>query len=209
LILDYYAYALNKKYESYIEQEGFLECVLAYRSNLGGKANIQFSKEVFDYVKAKGTCSAVALDIKGYFDHINHKLLKESWQKVIGGALPEDQYRIYRILTGYSYINKFSFLRKYNQDFRKLKKEARKDAKVSLPKTLLDCLLPRKKDYDKFKQLKQDSLIVTNRKNDRVTGHYGIPQGSSLSALLSNIYLIDFDKVLCQKAQNEGFLYRR
>jgi hypothetical protein len=209
LILGYYGFALNKKYESYIERAGFSKCVLAYRSNFGGKSNIQFSKEVFDYIKAKGNCTAVALDINGYFDHINHRILKESWQKVIGGPLPEDQYRIYKILTRYSYVNRFSFLKKYNQDFRKLKKEVEKAASNTLPQNLLECLLPGNKTHEKFKQLKQDGLIVTNDKTHKENGPYGIPQGSAISALLSNVYLIDFDKELCRKAQEVGFLYRR
>ena len=37
----------------------------------------------------------------------------------------------------------------------------------------------------------------------------GIPQGSPLSSVLSNIYLIDFDKMMHEKAKEEGFIYRR
>jgi hypothetical protein len=36
-----------------------------------------------------------------------------------------------------------------------------------------------------------------------------VPQGSALSALLSNIYLIDYDQMMYEKAKEEGFLYRR
>lgn len=72
LIFGFYSFCLTRKYEEYIERNGFSDCVLAYRSNLGGKCNIQFSKEVFDYIRSKGDCTAIALDIKGYFDHIDH-----------------------------------------------------------------------------------------------------------------------------------------
>jgi len=37
----------------------------------------------------------------------------------------------------------------------------------------------------------------------------GIPQGSPMSAVLSNIYMIDFDKRLNQLAIQKGFLYKR
>ncbi|MES2655446.1 MAG: antiviral reverse transcriptase Drt2 [Bacteroidota bacterium] len=194
LIFGFYAYALTKKYETYIETEGFSDCSLAYRSNLDGKCNIQFSKEVFDEIKRKGSCTAIALDIKGYFDHIDHKILKEKWLKILGEErLPEDQFKLYKTLTQYSYVNKNSVLKKYNVVLKNLNKQ---------PQTLLE-FIPGNINYQKFEHLRNDKLIVTNKKN------IGIPQGSGMSALLSNIYLIDFDKDLNKKAKNEGFYYRR
>lgn len=203
LIFGFYAHALTEKYETYIKKEGFNECPLAYRSNLDGKCNIQFAKEVFDVIKQKGDCTAIALDIKGYFDHIDHSILKEKWSQVIGNKLPPDQYKLYKALTEYSYVSKNSILKKYNIDLNRLKKENNQ------PNTLLE-LIPGNKDFEKFKKLRDDRLIVTNNKPDKKTGRkIGIPQGSGMSALLSNIYLIDFDKDLNEKAKNEGFFYRR
>lgn len=198
LIFGFYAYAITRKYEEYIAKEGFDNCVLAYRSNLDGKCNIQFSKEVFDEIKSRKNCTAIALDIKGYFDHIDHSILKENWSKILGGRLPEDQFKLYKALTHYSYVRKDSILKKYNIKLKKLPHP---------PKTLLE-LVPGKKDFEKFQRLRDDKLIVENKaiKNNRPIG---IPQGSGMSALLSNIYLIDFDKDLNEKAKKEGFLYRR
>lgn len=200
LIYGFYSYVLTRKYESYINEKGFSECVLAYRSNLDGKCNIQFAKEVFDEVKARGECSAIALDIKGYFDNIDHKLLKEKWSSILGSKLPEDQYKIYKSLTQYSYVSKNNILKKYNINLKKLSPS---------PKTLLD-LVPGNQDFEKYQRLRDDKLIFTNNKPDKDSGRlFGIPQGSAMSALLSNIYLIDFDKDLLEKAKTEGFLYRR
>ena len=84
-IYGFYAFALNKIYQQYIKSNGFGNVVLAYRSDLDGKCNIQFAKEAFDQVKHNfannGECSAIALDIKGYFDHIDHKIymILTSW----------------------------------------------------------------------------------------------------------------------------------
>lgn len=199
LIFSFYAYMLTRKYENYIRNEKFSDCVLAYRSDLDGKCNIQFCKEVFDEVKSRGTCSAVALDIKGYFDHIDHSILKEKWGKIVGG-LTDDQFKLFNALTKYSYVNKNNILKKYNIVLKKLTK---------LPNTLLD-LVPGKKDNEKYQRLREDKLIVVNNTvNKKTKKPIGIPQGSGMSALLSNIYLIDFDKDLNEKALREGFLYRR
>lgn len=199
LILGYYSFALTKAYEDYIKRGHFDDVVLAYRSDLG-KCNIQFAMEAFDEVKRRKNCSAIALDIKGYFDHIDHKILLEKWQKIVGEKLPEDQYRLYKILTKYSYINQKSLLKKY---------KGSKKRNDKLPVTLMD-IINGSGVNDKFKQLKKDQLIVTNSVPHKKTGRLcGIPQGSPISALLSNIYLIDFDEDLKQKSIQEGFFYRR
>lgn len=193
LVLGFYAFALNQQYQEYIRENGFSECVLAYRSDLDGKCNIQFSKEVFSAIKARGECTAVALDIKGYFDHIDHRLLKQKWAIVIGGELPEDQYKIYKAITRYSYLSKNSVLKKYG---------IKKNRDHSGVACLLD-VIPGKKEFEKFQRLRKDRLVVVNKKN------IGIPQGSAMSALLSNIFLVDFDRLLFEKSNREGFIYRR
>lgn len=203
LIFGFYAHALTRKYELYIENEGFSDCPLAYRSNLEGKCNIQFAKEVFDEIKIRKTCTAIAIDIKGYFDNIDHIILKEKWSKVIGEKnqkLPDEQYKLFKTLTQYSYVNKNSILKKYEIDLENLPRS---------PQTLLE-LIPGDKDFEKFQRLRNDRLIVTNNQpNSRTNRHCGIPQGSAMSALLSNIYLIDFDREINERAKKEGFFYRR
>ncbi|PWV44454.1 reverse transcriptase/maturase family protein [Chitinophaga sp. S165] len=199
LIFGYYSYALTRVYEAYIKDHRFDDTVLAYRSDLG-KCNIQFAKEVFSEVKCRNECSAIALDIKGYFDNIDHSILLDKWRKVIGGRLPEDQMRLYEILTKYSYIKPESLLKKY--------KGPKKRNEESLS-TLMD-IVPGIRLTDKFRCLKKDQLIVTNNKlNSNTNRLCGIPQGSPISALLSNIFLIDFDADLKQKSISEGFVYRR
>ncbi len=199
LILSYYSFALTKQYEQYIKCKGFDDAVLAYRSDLG-KCNIQFAKETFDEVKRKKSCSAIALDIKGYFDHIDHKILLAKWQKIIDGKLPEDQYRLFKIITNYSYINQKSLLRKYKGPKKRTEE----------PISFLMEIIPGADLKEKYKRLKFDQLIVSNGVENKKIGQIrGIPQGSPISALLSNIYLIDFDYDLNQKAIKEGFSYRR
>jgi RNA-directed DNA polymerase len=205
-IYAFYSFVLTKKYQEYIHKHGFQECVLAYRSDLEGKCNIQFAKEVFDHVKANGECTAIALDIKGYFDHIDHHILKEKWCSILGvNTLPNDHYNLFRSLTKYAYINKTTILKHFGVKPKKFKKK---------PFTLLDHMQGIGVGFNKkFEILREYKLLVQNNTHDILANgrkrFYGIPQGSSISALLSNIYLIDYDKMMYEKAQKEGFLYRR
>jgi len=208
-IYGFYSFALNELYQDYIKRKGFDDCVLAYRTDLNGKCNIQFAKEVIDEIKKRGECTAIALDIKGYFDHIDHDILKEKWCKVLGlSRLPDDQFKVYETLTRYSYVNKKSILKHFNINLR------RKARNKENWNTLLDLIPDEIKGHsfkDKFNLLRQRDLIVTNKpKNfNGELKNLGIPQGSSMSALLSNIYLIDFDKFLKKMSKELGFIYRR
>jgi len=203
LIFGFYSFVLTRKYEAYIKSNRFDDCVLAYRSNLAGKCNIQFAQEVFEEIRLRGSCTAIALDIKGYFDHIEHKQLKNMWNKVLGEPMSDDQYKVFRALTEYSYVRQDNLLKKYKVNLRKLKKHNK------TPPTLLD-LVPGTSDYEKYDTLREDRLIVKNNKpNKKSNKIIGIPQGSAMSALLSNIYLIDFDKALMEQSVKKGFMYRR
>lgn len=221
-IYGFYSYALNQIYQQYICENGFDEVVLAYRNDLNGKCNIQFAKEAFDQVKQmiteQGECSVIALDIKGYFDHIDHKILKEMWSKVIGEKeLPLDQYKVYRSLTKYSYVNFSSFLKHFHINLKKLEKDQRKknEGKKRVPRgyqSLFDLIQSSVNGagfHSKIDLLRKRHLITENRDKDRKISSNGIPQGSPMSAILSNIYLSDFDREIYKKGQAEGFVYRR
>ena len=199
----YYAHALNEVYQQYIRDAGFDQAVLAYRSDLDGQCNVQFSREAFQEIKDRGECVAIALDIKGYFDHIDHKLLKEKWCKVLEvDELPIDQYALWRSLTKYSYVNKVAFLKHFKIDIHQGTRRP----------TLLD-YIEKGSFLDKFDTLRGVNLVARNQMHEETPEgrkrFYGIPQGSAISALLSNIYLIDYDEMISEKAKAEGFYYRR
>lgn len=225
-IYSFYAFALNEIYQEYIKKTGFEEVVLAYRNDLGGKCNIQFAKEAFDEVKKRftsdGSCSVIALDIKGYFDNIQHKKLKEMWLRVIDETeLPSDQYHVFRSLTKYSYINLASFQKQFNINLGKIKQKQKKKLKRGENpayqfNSLLD-LIPDKLGVQNFKEkmnlLRERGIVSQNSEFDslrkRVLKKSGIPQGSAMSAVLSNIYLASFDQEIYEKGIREGFVYRR
>jgi RNA-directed DNA polymerase len=214
-IYAFYAFALTEKYQNFIRCKDFHACVLAYRTDLNGQCNIQFAKEAFNRIKERlnkmSSCTALALDITGYFDNIDHLILKSKWCKVLGlPNLPIDQYQVYRSLTKYSYINYVSFLKHFNINLSKVKKDGKKW------QSLLDLMgdeIAGPSFLEKFNYLRAHDLIVTNTpKINADTDELefrGIPQGSSMSAVLSNIYLIDFDEYVFRLSERYGFTYRR
>jgi hypothetical protein len=63
---------------------------------------------------------------------------------------------------------------------------------------------------DKLNLLRNKKLIALNRNiKDKSFSKIGIPQGSAISSLLSNVYLLDFDKMIYEKGKKEDFIYRR
>jgi len=225
-IYSFYAFALNELYQESIKTDGFNDVVLAYRSDLNGKCNIQFAKDVFDEVdimtKTKGSCSAIALDIKGYFDNINHEILKKEWYGLLQlNHLPYDHFKIFKSLTQYSYINLDSFLKHFNINLKlidkKYKNEIKKGKLIDRPYNSILDLIPQEfklNNYNsKLKYLRESNLITKNREKDKNNvwqiKKKGIPQGSPLSSVLSNIYLYNFDKLIYKLSLEEDFVYRR
>jgi len=199
-IYGYYSYLLNSLYQEKLGETPFNEAPIAYRSNLDGRCNIQFSKEIFDFIRKLKNCTVVLTDVSSFFDNINHSKLKENWCKLLDrNELPPDHFKIYKALTSYRYIGLISLLKKFNINLKENK---------PINGSLLSLIEKGKKINEKLKLINECDLIVKN-KPDKQNKLRGIPQGLSISAVLSNIYLWDFDKELNDFAELNNGLYRR
>jgi hypothetical protein len=89
-IFTHYRRILAEKYEERLALLGIQDCPIAYRKipkvHGGGKCNIDFAKDAFDEIEKQGDCVAIALDIKGYFENLDHARIKETWCDLLGSG---------------------------------------------------------------------------------------------------------------------------
>ncbi|MFT6961827.1 MAG: hypothetical protein ACJAWV_001549 [Flammeovirgaceae bacterium] len=202
-IYSYYAKTiLGELYEKLVSAKPYNSSIIAYRQipksiNKGEykyKSNIDFAHEAFTYIDSLDESIVLILDIKNFFDTIDHNRLYQAWANLLGienKRLPEDHYLLYKSLTNYSFVEESDILTSLNLSKSKLRKK------------------PSKSYFDSPQEFRKE---IVHKKLIRTTDNKkGIPQGTSLSAFLSNLYLLDFDSKLYDFGNQNAkfFFYRR
>ncbi|MFO1510215.1 MAG: reverse transcriptase domain-containing protein [Steroidobacteraceae bacterium] len=206
-----YRALLSDRYEALLADKGLSDCVLAYRrlaksGQGGGKTNVDFAFDAFQKIQTIGACCAVALDIKGYFDNMDHDLLRAQWSRVMGmDRLPADHFRVFQSVTRYASVDRDALFARMGYLAIKPGRNGgqykswvirRQDVPVQI------C------DPEMFRSLAGKdaagaALIQVNRAG------YGIPQGAPISDVLANIYLLDFDEEMLAFVKGAGGHYMR
>ena len=187
-IYSYYGNIISKHYNAWAISHGIDECSIAYRNNKKGKSNIQFAAEVIQRIIQCQKCYIFVGDFTKFFDKLDHKYLKQCLKDVLQvSQLDKDYYQVLKSLMNYSYIDLQqlrSWLRQQDIDFEKEK-----------------CYFRNMKEFRDFQHTTK--LIQKNKDSE------GIPQGSAMSGLLANIYMIHADEEIHQIVQSYHGLYRR
>ncbi len=187
LVYSWYSYVLSYFYERKIRNLKIDESIQAYRK-IGNKCNIDFAKDIFNEIKKQEECAIICIDLEKFFDKIDHHILKYQWAKIIETtSLPVDHYYIFRNITNFTYIN-----------YANLKLSIRD---ILLGRFLRDRIC----SPNQFRRIISESELIIENKKVGV----GIPQGSTISALLSNLYMLDFDKNIRKYADSIFGVYKR
>lgn len=183
-IFEYCAKSLSKDYEAFLQSTAINDSVLAYRSGVGN--NINHSKALFDEIKIRGNCFAIAMDIKGFFDNISHDILYSQILRIRKvPKLNRTDFKIFQRMTKFEWVNsdqmKKHLGRRYGANGR----------------------ICTAVEFRSIVRGKNSNLVVQN------TNTFGIPQGTPLSGLYANVSLIEFDERVSGAVQKLGGSYRR
>ena len=181
-IYQYYSYLLNEKYNERAKELNISNVSIAYR-NILKKSNVHFAKQAFDFIKTHNDCVVIISDFTNFFDTLDHEYLKKQLCKLLGvEKLPEDYYKVFKSITKYSYVDKAEI-----QELCEALKIA-KSKKILMPISVL----------------RENPQYIKQNKNK-----CGVPQGVAISSILSNVYMMDFDKRCDEMVRRKGGLYLR
>lgn len=210
-IFSYYRHLLAPLYDRRLVTLGLEESILAYRrikSASGiGKCNIHFAHDAVKNIQNLGNCCAIALDISSFFESLDHEMLRKTWADILGvNRLPPDHHAVFKAITQYSVVDRDELYERLGYFGNKHLSKSGTPIKGYLvdPESI-----PRQLCTGTDFRLKiaggdgRSSLIKKNMKP------YGIPQGSPISDLLANMYLLPFDNVVNARVKEMGGTYYR
>ena len=222
-IFSFYSQKLNLLYENELQNRNLQRVATAYRyiqhpQKNRGMNNVDFAEEVFTFIRKSKEYKlmAITFDIKSFFDNLNHKMIKETWKRLLGcEELPRDHYNVFRNITKFSYIEIYDLFDEFkkeliaNQNNTICKVKSKKLKYIRDKEVIAFCDAKDFADRIRGKGLIKSNKRIKTDSGKLVNRDKGVPQGSPISAFLANLYLLEFDAAINNEIASAGGLYRR
>lgn len=183
LVYSFFGMVLDDYYNKYVNRFKLDDVAVAYRKNKK-VTNIDVARDIFNFISKTDTW-VIKGDFQSFFDNLNHDYLLKTVKEIMGDEYGKEVEKMLKSVTSYKYISKKILKNRKKMYFKKHGHsyfENRRELGESIKSG--------------------DIKLILNKK-------CGIPQGTSVSATLANIYMIFFDEWLNQKVTKLGGLYRR
>lgn len=190
-IYQHYAHIIGDEYNRYLKEKNISDVSVAYRTDLG-KCNIDFAKDMFDFIKSASNAYIMVGDFTGFFDNLEHIYLKRMIKKVLyPKQIDKNMYKMFKSVCHFSYIEM---------------EDIYKQLSIIKNKRIGHYYLRKQNQIMSLKDFKK-YMTTYIKHNPNID--YGIIQGSPISGLFANIYMIEFDKNIKELVEKYNGKYLR
>ncbi len=191
-LYSFFNFIISKRYEEKLQTLRLEESVLAYRS-IKGQNNIDFAKKAFDFIGSTSSDWACLLvDLSSFFDNVPHEQLIKALYALDDEFKTNDFDSVISSLTSFRYVIEDGVI-------KELKRQKRPYFVPMGQKAVKLCKI---EDFNKY--INNKKFIRKNR------SERGFPQGSPISGLLANIFMMNFDEWVQDKVDGYNFgMYQR